>query len=159
MNTIGADHPACANGFCSRLDNALFHTEDLGCPAKLNTKLRRTTMQQVMKQDAPYTVSYSLREVSGYRFIPFNEADSLEDAGLDSIERNSPTSQALRQLSGIIPSPQALSIGGLKQSATVTASPCCLAAMAVAKPAGPPPQINTSVSYMFSRDFKPGFDP
>src|ERR1700677_321818 len=47
--------------------------------------------------------------------------------------------------SGISASPQALSIGGLAPSATMTRNPCWRAAIAAASPAGPPPITNTSV--------------
>src|SRR3984885_4567176 len=50
--------------------------------------------------------------------------------------------------SGIMPSPQALSIGGRAPSARVTSSPLRRAAMAAARPAGPPPITNTSVARM-----------
>ena len=45
---------------------------------------------------------------------------------------------------GMTPSPQVLSIGGSAPSATVTSRPCCRAAMAVARPAGPPPTTKMS---------------
>jgi hypothetical protein len=47
--------------------------------------------------------------------------------------------------SGIKPSPHGLSIGGLFPSATITSKPRCLAAIAAASPAGPPPITKTSV--------------
>src|SRR5450755_54334 len=46
--------------------------------------------------------------------------------------------------SGISPSPQGLSIGGTAPSATTTLKPWRRAAIAVARPAGPPPTTNTS---------------
>src|SRR5580700_456567 len=46
--------------------------------------------------------------------------------------------------SGINPSPHGLSIGGTAPSATTTLKPWRRAAIAVAKPAGPPPATNTS---------------
>src|ERR1700730_8398852 len=49
--------------------------------------------------------------------------------------------------SGIRPSPHGLSIGGTAPSATITRNPRCLAAMAAAKPAGPPPITKTSVEF------------
>src|ERR1700735_2102952 len=47
-------------------------------------------------------------------------------------------------VSGIRPSPQALSTGGLAPSATVTEKPLVRSSMEAAKPAGPPPTTNTS---------------
>src|SRR5580704_17957181 len=47
--------------------------------------------------------------------------------------------------SGIRPSPQALSMGGCAESATVTSNPLRRAAIAAANPAGPPPTMKTSV--------------
>src|SRR3984893_9614039 len=49
--------------------------------------------------------------------------------------------------SGISPSPQGLSIGGTAPSARTTLKPRRRAAMAVARPAGPPPITNTSTGF------------
>ncbi len=49
-------------------------------------------------------------------------------------------------VSGMRPSPQALSMGGVMPSATSTVRPCWAAAMAQARPAGPPPAMKTSGS-------------
>src|SRR5580692_6891913 len=49
--------------------------------------------------------------------------------------------------SGISPSPQVLSIGAALASATITRKPHCRAAIAAARPAGPPPITNTSVDF------------
>jgi hypothetical protein len=50
---------------------------------------------------------------------------------------------------GMMPSPQALSIGGWAQSAKVTSRPAWRAAMAAPRPAGPPPPMKTSVLFCF----------
>ena len=55
--------------------------------------------------------------------------------------------------SGISPSPQALSMGGRAPSASVTFSPLRRAAIAAARPAGPPPITNKSVGCKTSRRF------
>src|SRR5699024_3207116 len=47
-------------------------------------------------------------------------------------------------------SPQTLSIGPSRGSATITEYPRRRASMAVARPTGPPPAISTSASYMGS---------
>src|SRR5580658_3692522 len=60
--------------------------------------------------------------------------------------------RAASSASGIRPSPQALSIGGRRESATKTRNPSCRAAIAAASPAGPPPITRRSVSYMFPLD-------
>src|SRR3984885_3714223 len=49
---------------------------------------------------------------------------------------------------GIRPSPHALSIGSFLGSATITESPCWRAFIAEARPAGPPPTISRSASYV-----------
>src|ERR1035437_1647755 len=59
--------------------------------------------------------------------------------------RSMPSEWAAARPSGMMPSPQALSIGGMEQSARVTSKPRWRAAMAAARPAGPPPITNTSV--------------
>ena len=46
--------------------------------------------------------------------------------------------------SGISPSPQALSMGGRRASATRTSKPFCRSAIAAARPAGPPPTMSAS---------------
>src|ERR1022692_2362273 len=53
--------------------------------------------------------------------------------------------------SGISPSPHALSIGGPAPAASVTFSPLRRAAMAAARPAGPPPMTNRSVGCISGR--------
>src|ERR1039457_459759 len=56
-----------------------------------------------------------------------------------------PNDWAAARPSGMMPSPQALSMGGMEQSARVTSKPRWRAAIAAARPAGPPPITNTSV--------------
>src|SRR3974377_1286063 len=60
-------------------------------------------------------------------------------------------------VSGIIPSPHGLSIGGSEPSASVTENPLWRAAIAAANPAGPPPTTNTSV-FSFCANTHPAFD-
>src|SRR5271155_3518781 len=55
-----------------------------------------------------------------------------------------PKRRSAATASGRSPSPQGLSIGGRRASATVTRNPFRLAAIAVAIPAGPPPTTKTS---------------
>lgn len=55
-----------------------------------------------------------------------------------------PRNESAATPSGRSPSPHAFSIGGLRESATVTLSPFSLTAIAVASPAGPAPTIRTS---------------
>ena len=59
--------------------------------------------------------------------------------------RSIPSARAAASPSGMIPSPQGLSIGGRSASATVTSKPRRRAAIAAARPAGPPPMMNRSV--------------
>src|ERR1700733_690650 len=56
-----------------------------------------------------------------------------------------PILRSAATVSGIKPSPQALSTGGFAPSATVTENPLARNWIAAASPAGPPPTINTSV--------------
>src|SRR5713101_4796417 len=56
-----------------------------------------------------------------------------------------PRDSSTARVSGIMPSPQDLSIGGTEPSETITLNPFCRTAMAAANPAGPPPTTNTSV--------------
>src|SRR5579862_8461724 len=55
-----------------------------------------------------------------------------------------PRQAAAATPSGMMPSPQALSMGGLRASATVTVKPLQRAASAAARPTGPPPITKTS---------------
>jgi hypothetical protein len=55
-----------------------------------------------------------------------------------------PSARAAATPSGMMPSPQALSIGGTARSITVTSNPRWRAAIAAARPAGPPPITSTS---------------
>src|ERR1039458_3643176 len=57
----------------------------------------------------------------------------------------SPSRAAAATPSGMTPSPQALSMGGSRASASVTLKPLRRAAIAAARPTGPPPITNTSV--------------
>src|SRR6516225_6306700 len=59
--------------------------------------------------------------------------------------RSRPRERAAARPSGMMPSPQALSMGGTRESATVTARPRRRAARAAARPAGPPPITKRSV--------------
>ena len=54
-----------------------------------------------------------------------------------------PSSANASMLSGIRPSPHALSMGGAAQSTTVTSQASRLNAIAAARPAGPPPTMQT----------------
>src|SRR5580704_15090598 len=58
-----------------------------------------------------------------------------------------PRSRRAVIVSGIIPSPHGFSIGGAAPSASVTSKPFWRAAIAAARPDGPPPTTNTSVVF------------
>src|SRR6185295_3771394 len=60
--------------------------------------------------------------------------------------RSTPRRLSRSTASGISPSPQAPSIGGRPRSITATESPARRAAIAVARPIGPPPTISTSTT-------------
>src|ERR1019366_404283 len=62
------------------------------------------------------------------------------------MQDRTPNAASAVRPSGIMPSPQALSMGGCAQSTTATSKPACRAAIAAASPDGPPPATRTSAS-------------
>ena len=99
-----------------------------------------STVRRTPRPDAPLGNAASTASPSVRKRSPLKGYES-------SAGTVTPKFSSAARPSGIIPSPQGLSIGPCAPSATATRNPFCLAAIAAASPAGPPPITKTSVEF------------
>ena len=99
-----------------------------------------------VQRRAPHPAARSRRKTRGNFHAPRSRNRMLRETETN-LRRSfvGPSFARAVRASGIRPSPQALSAGGTARSVTVTVKPLRRAAIAAARPAGPPPTTKISV--------------
>ena len=119
----------------------------MGVDHNISTPVRRGLLDEMsMKQRPPEAHAVAVWELGRDGMAFAVEADAAETRSLLRRAGRFRFDCAAAMESGMSPSPQALSMGGRLPSATMTRRPRERAAMAAARPAGPPPMMKTSVS-------------
>ena len=133
--SVRAHQPAIGSGLASNFNAVGRESGNSSPPAQIYAPCRRLLHQQLVQNHAPNPKSTAW--ASSRKRMP--RKAKAWSSGIVT-----PSLSSAASPSGMMPSPQALSIGGRAQSMTVTSSPTCRAAIAAASPAGPPPATMTS---------------